>query len=273
VRVVCAGDCGVDRYVNLGLDRPGGITLNVAANAREVFAPSDEILVLTALGTDAESRLVREALGRLGLGGDILERRGTTSIQYIDQDPSGEKRFLRYEVGVLADWRVGERERALVASADLLVTPVYRQIYGFFESILAAPCPGLRAVDFLDLSDVDDKPAFVARFAACVDVGFFGLHPSDVSVIDDLEHLARRHGRLFVVTLGAQGSLALGGLERITCPAVPVQHVVDTTGAGDSFAAGFLAEYCRSHDVARSLQRGAARAALTIQSIGAFPWP
>ena len=46
-----------------------------------------------------------------------------------------------------------------------------------------------------------------------------------------------------------------------------------TTGAGDSFAAAFLRRYCRSRDVARGLQRGADRAAMTIQSVGAFPWP
>jgi fructoselysine 6-kinase len=273
MRVICAGDCGVDRYVNRALDRPGGMTLNFAANARDLFAPTDEILVLTALGTDAESRLVREALARLKLVGHIVEQPGATSIQYIDRDPSGEKRFLRYEAGVLADWRPGQCERALIATADLLVTPVYQQIYGVFEAILAAPCHGLRAVDFLDLSDVDDPSAFVARFADRIDVGFFGLQASDLTLIDELDAVARRHGRLFIVTLGARGSLALGGAERLACAAVTVPRVVDTTGAGDSFAAAFLAEYCRSRDVARGLQRGADRAAITIQSVGAFPWP
>jgi sugar/nucleoside kinase (ribokinase family) len=272
VRVVCAGDCGVDRYVDLGLDRPGGITLNLAANAREAFAPTDEILVLTAVGTDAESRIVREALTRLRLTGDVVERTGATSVQYIAVDPSGEKRFLRYEAGVLADWRLDDRARALIATADLLVTPVYRQIHGLFESILAAPCRGLRAVDFLDLSDVDDPAAFVARVADRIDVGFIGLQASNVSLIDDLDRLSHQHGRLFVVTLGAEGSLALGGATRLACPAVPVPRVVDTTGAGDSYAAAFLAEYSRTRDVSRSLHRGAERAARIVQSVGAFPW-
>ena len=216
---------------------------------------------------------MRQALDRMGLVREVAEHHGATSIQYIDQDPSGERRFLRYEAGVLADWRPSDRERALVATSDLLVTPVYRQIYGFFEAILSAPCAGLRAVDFLDLSDVDDKAAFVARVADRIDVGFFGLEASDAALIDDLERLARGHDRLFIVTRGAHGSLALGGPERLRCPAVAVPRVVDTTGAGDSFAAAFLAEYCRSRDVALSLQRGADRAALTIQSVGAFPWP
>ena len=273
MHVVCAGDCGVDRYVPLGLDRPGGITLNVAANGRAVFAPSDRIDVITAVGTDAESRLVRQALAAFELGGHVVELPGATSVQYIDLDPSGEKRFLRYEAGVLAGWRLDDAGRALVAVADVLVAPVFAQVHGFFESLMAAPCPGLRAVDFLDLSDVDDPLGFVERHVGRIDVGFFGLQGETLSLVDDLERLAQRHGRLFVVTLGAGGSLALGGAGRLACPAVAVPSVVDTTGAGDSFAAGFLAEYSRSRDAARSLQAGADRAARTIQSVGAFDWP
>jgi sugar/nucleoside kinase (ribokinase family) len=46
--------------------------------------------------------------------------------------------------------------------------------------------------------------------------------------------------------------------------------VVDTTGAGDTFAAAFLSEYVRSKNVARSLNRGAEEAAATVQRVGAF---
>jgi fructoselysine 6-kinase len=272
VRVTAVGDCGVDRYLDLGRDRPGGITLNFAANARRLFPASDTVGVVTALGTDREAHLVRRAIAALGLEACLAELEGTTSLQLIDRDVSGEKIFVRYEPGVLADYRLGARERDVIARSDVLMAVVYSQIEGLFDTVMDSPSPGLRAVDFGDLSGVTGGVGIVERYRDRFHVGFFGLGPGDGALIDALETLARRHRRLFVVTLGAQGSLALGGERRIACPAVDVPRVVDTTGAGDTFAAGYLREYCVSFDVARSLARGAEDAAAAIQRVGAFPW-
>ena len=272
MRVTAVGDCGVDRYLNLGRDRPGGITLNFAANARRLFPASDTVGVVTALGTDREARLVRRAIAALGVEACLAELEGATSIQYIDRHPSGEKIFVRYEQGVLGGYRLGAREREVIARSDVLMAVVYSQIEGFFDSVMSAPSPGLRAVDFGDLVGVTDGTGIVERYRDGFHLGFFGLAAGEGAVIDELEKLARRQERLFVVTLGTHGSLALGGERRLACPAVEVPRVVDTTGAGDTFAAGFLVEYCASRDAARSLARGAEEAAAAVQRVGAFPW-
>jgi fructoselysine 6-kinase len=272
VRITGVGDCGVDRYLDLGRDRPGGITLNFAVNARRIFPPGDAVGVVTALGTDPEAGLVRRAAETFGLEACFSTVEGATSIQYIDRQPSGEKVFVRYEAGVLADYRLGERERAVIARSDVLMAVLYAQVEGFFDSAMAAPSPGLRAVDFGDLADVTGGAGIVERYLERFALGFFGLTASDAALIDHLEAVARRSGKLFVVTLGADGSLALGGEDRIVCPAIAVPRVVDTTGAGDTFAAGFLREYCESGRVGESLVRGAREAAAAVQQVGAFPW-
>lgn len=269
MNVVLAGDCGVDRYLNLGLDRPGGITLNFAAHARKLFPRSTRITVVTALGTDPESGLVKEALRSLGVRLFLRELPGSTSLQLIDLEPSGEKIFVSYHQGVLGDYRVGEEERALIAESDLLVAPHYRQIDEFFSSVMSSPSRGLRVVDFADIAE-DPVTKNVERFVDDLDIGFFGLETSHHRLIDELEEIARNRGKLFIVTLGAAGSMALGEGERIQCPAAPVEKVVDTTGAGDTFAAAFLSEYVASKDAARSLARGAEEAAKTVQRVGAF---
>ena len=74
-----------------------------------------------------------------------------------------------------------------------------------------------------------------------------------------------------VVTRSEHGALAIQGGERAEAPAEAVREVVDTTGAGDLFAAGFLAGQARGLDLAKSLKLGAIAAAEVIQHFGARP--
>ena len=74
-----------------------------------------------------------------------------------------------------------------------------------------------------------------------------------------------------VVTRGAAGSMALEDEQQVEIPAAPVDRVVDTTGAGDLFAAGFLAARCRGHGLQRCLEAGALAAAEVIAHFGARP--
>ncbi|HJU77761.1 MAG TPA: PfkB family carbohydrate kinase, partial [Sphingomicrobium sp.] len=74
-----------------------------------------------------------------------------------------------------------------------------------------------------------------------------------------------------VVTRSEKGALATQGAERADVPAEPVREVVDTTGAGDLFAAGFLAGYTRGKPLEVSLKLGAIAAAEVIQHYGARP--
>jgi sugar/nucleoside kinase (ribokinase family) len=74
-----------------------------------------------------------------------------------------------------------------------------------------------------------------------------------------------------VVTRGAAGALAIRRGERADIPAEPVREVVDTTGAGDLFAAGFLYGEANGKSLAQSLKLGAISAAEIIQHYGARP--
>jgi sugar/nucleoside kinase (ribokinase family) len=74
-----------------------------------------------------------------------------------------------------------------------------------------------------------------------------------------------------IVTRGAAGALAIERGRRVEIRAAPVEKVVDTTGAGDLFAAGFLAARCRARPLERCLEAGALAAAEVISHFGARP--
>lgn len=74
-----------------------------------------------------------------------------------------------------------------------------------------------------------------------------------------------------IVTRGAAGALAIERGRRVEMRAAPVEKVVDTTGAGDLFAAGFLAARCRARPIERCLEAGALAAAEVISHFGARP--
>jgi sugar/nucleoside kinase (ribokinase family) len=79
------------------------------------------------------------------------------------------------------------------------------------------------------------------------------------------------HVPTLVITRGPQGAIAIEKDYMIEIPATPVDRIVDTTGAGDLFAAGFLAARCRGRPLKACLEIGAIAAAEVISHFGARP--
>ena len=74
-----------------------------------------------------------------------------------------------------------------------------------------------------------------------------------------------------VVTRSEHGACAIQNGTRASVPAEPIERVVDTTGAGDLFAAGFLHGQAQGNGLEQSLKLGAICAAEIISHVGARP--
>jgi fructokinase len=75
--------------------------------------------------------------------------------------------------------------------------------------------------------------------------------------------------KLIVITRSENGSMAIKNNEIINCNSTKVNKVLDLTGAGDLFAAGFLKEYLDNSDIKKCLETGSILASKVIQKIGA----
>jgi fructokinase len=91
----------------------------------------------------------------------------------------------------------------------------------------------------------------------------------DVKNLDEVVSFGRQLGKLIVITRGEKGSLTIQKNEVIECDSQKDLKIVDLTGAGDLFAAGFLHGYVNKLSIKESLEKGTEMASKIIQKIGA----
>lgn len=92
-----------------------------------------------------------------------------------------------------------------------------------------------------------------------------------LNTFDDAAGAVRAEAEIAVLTRSEQGSVVISGNETIEVPAAPVDKVVDVTGAGDLYAAGFLHGLTAGKDLDTCGRLGALAASEIISHIGARP--
>jgi sugar/nucleoside kinase (ribokinase family) len=91
---------------------------------------------------------------------------------------------------------------------------------------------------------------------------------SKKNLLDSINQL-KELNKLIVVTRSENGSLAIKDNEIISCDSIKVNRILDLTGAGDLFAAGFLKEHLEKSEIKKCLMTGSILASKIIQKIGA----
>ena len=88
------------------------------------------------------------------------------------------------------------------------------------------------------------------------------------NLLDSINQL-KEFNKLVIITRSDKGSLAIQDNEVINCDSIKINKILDLTGAGDLFAAGFLKEYLDKSEVKKCLTTGSMLASKIIQKIGA----
>ena len=91
----------------------------------------------------------------------------------------------------------------------------------------------------------------------------------DAKNFEDVVAFAKQLGKLLVITRGEKGSIAIKNNEVAECESKSNLKIVDLTGAGDLFAAGFLHGFINNFSIKESLNKGTEMSSKIIQKVGA----
>lgn len=204
-----------------------------------------------------------------------------TSRSLILVTPDGERTMNTF-LGISTTLDAGQLDRDMIKHSAVLYLegylfdqPLAKQ--AFRDAALLAKSNGRKVA--LTLSDgfcVDRHRAeFLDLIRSGVDILFANENEIkslyETTSFDDAAAKVRKDAKLAVLTRSAKGSVIFDGASVTTVAADPVEQVVDTTGAGDLYAAGFLYGHARglSHETSGKLASMAAGE--VISHIGARP--
>lgn len=235
LRVAIAGVVGDDLFGRYMLDELAAREVNIACVTVDRTRPTGVTVVLSNL----DDRAMLTALGT------IRELRGSTLDPYLiarARHVHVSSFFLQPSLAADLPAILGDAHRA---GATTSIDPNWDPT-GVWDGGL---------LDLLSELDVFLPNAMEA------------MRLARISDLDEAIARLRMHASLVVVKTGDGGSLAAIAGDVIRVPAMPAR-VVDTTGAGDSFDAGFLAGYLADEPLDRALALGNACGALSVRAPG-----
>ena len=293
INVLCIGDVMLDviarinvspQKINFGSDTAsristssGGAAGNVAAWLTRTDARST---IVSHVGDDPAGAAIVAEFDALGVNhGDLVIPGETSGVVVVLVDSSGERTMFpdkgansRLTVTDLPD--LGSFQ-AVYISGYALLNPLARDgVLAMIEKIKADGLPiYFDPASVGAMKDVADKE--LHNWFSIMDVLFLNEEESiyltgSVDIERALDYLLD-FSQVVVIKRGSAGAIAKArGFDSISLPAVAAT-VVDTTGAGDSFAAGFIASYSKNHDLTAALQAGGELAAGCVAIVGGRP--
>jgi fructoselysine 6-kinase len=260
--VACVGDNCVD----VALECPdeelaGGNALNVAV---ELARGGRATAYFGAVGDDARASVILNAATAAGVDvAGVRRMAGATGVTIVARDEAGERTFVREDYGVAAAYRLDESTAGVIAG----------HLWAHFarQADLAEWAAQLRRGGVRVSCDlgVETEPGTLEAVGPHLDVAFFSTSSAGGRSPDELISEALAVGvQVAVVTCGEDGSVAGSGEGRWRVPAVRVDDVVDTLGAGDAFIAAFISAILDDRAIDSALFEGSLAGAAACRRRG-----
>jgi len=246
----------------LGKMFPGGNAVNVPVLAHRMGSPA---AYLGWLAQDPHGMLVYGALIEEGV--DVSRCRmieGQNAFCDVTLK-DGDRVFGNFSEGVCDQISLDQEDLQFISTFDLVHTSVYSFITPYLDQLRSVS----KVLSF-DFSSEWDRNS-LAETLPFVNIALISNPVMNIDENRELINFASSFGHdIVVVTSGEPGALLFDGSQYFHQMIQPVSEVVDTLGAGDAFAAGFMVNYLGSSSVQEALQKAAISAAETCMYFGAF---
>lgn len=241
---------------------PGGKGANTAVAAARVGA---SVALVGAVGGDGYGSLLRESLESSGVDTALVKTSSRpTGIAYITVTPDGENSIV-VSPGANADVSPSDVDALSFGGAAVLTCSLEVPLETVVHAIGAASRAGVRTV--LNLSPVAELPAETLRQLTVLIVN----EHEAAQLAPDWRSLLDLGPSSAIVTLGSRGAAVVQESGVVEVPAIEVDEVVDTTGAGDAFAGALSARLAEGDDLVQAARYAAKVAALSVTKAGAQP--
>lgn len=230
--------------------------------------------VVGKIGDDDNGRFFEATCRRHRIRPMLLRSEKATGVASTFISPDGQRTFGTY-LGAAEEMCAEEIHEALLDAYDYVYIEGYLvQNHDLLRRIVAvAKAKGaLICLDLASYNIVAGEIAFFTELLPNVDILFANQQEAEVFTGEgDPEAALLKLGeicRTVVVKTGGSGAKAKRGAEVVNVAARPVKQVLDTTGAGDFFAAGFLYGLSKGCDLAECVYKGTVLAAYVIEVAG-----
>lgn len=263
MKIACFTVAAMDYFPQQKKFFAGGNSLNQAVRFRKLGYQSSFV---GALGTDEAGDRIEELLRKASVDVSHLYRiEGITACNQLVNDERGERMGLEgaWHSGVYEVFTLGDADWNYIEHFDIWATHANGPSYA--QSLARKTKENFLVVDFLHF----DTYELLEQGLHAVDIAYFG---GVIGQLDDLVAISKRFTGVIVLTLGSEGSIAIQNGKTIRQPALQIDKVVDTTGCGDAFQAGFSAEYFKTRDIQKALLAGSVTGREAATGFGGVPW-
>lgn len=264
IKIVALPCLCVDVFDGTEEIRPGGEELNFGVHASK-FSEMD-VTLMGVIGDDKYGKAILNCLSDKAIHTDHVRVDShlptANNRTYLTLEGDRYYKEDSWNGQILDNYSMTDEEIKIISSADVVFTHFWSSCFKTIVG-LKKKCQFKLAVDFDVYRNFDD----MKKYASLID---YFMISGEEDLLHYFETFSEEFDGLFNMSFGEKGSVTYHQGKMYRVEAKKVMKVMDTTGCGDSYHAGFVCSHLIDNDIEKAMKAGSEIAAETLLKYGGF---